>query len=138
MQKWLLEFYIKVQQHFSATVLYCFLNIAIMWKPPVDFEKLKMLRALVYLLKYRLHFNKNWIFVAIYVVQKLNAKTCLSKTWKWKHVSMLKMLINEITNWKSNMWKTCLYNKRMHLGYKFKVQCWKHQLVQTSYTSPYL
>ena len=64
MQKCLLEFYIKLQQHFDFVLLSKY--IAIMWKSPVDFQKLKMFRVLVYLLKYKFHFNKNWIFVAIY------------------------------------------------------------------------
>ena len=51
MQKFLLEFYIKLQQYFSTIILYCCLNIAIMWKSPEDFSKLKILRVLVYLLK---------------------------------------------------------------------------------------
>ena len=59
MQKCLLEFYIKLQQHFSTTILYCSLNIAIMWKSPEDFPKLKMVRVHVYFLKHKTHFNKN-------------------------------------------------------------------------------
>ena len=59
-------------------------HIRIMWKSPVDFPKLKMLRFLVYLLKYKFHFNKNWIFVAIYGIQKLKTKTCFSQTLKPK------------------------------------------------------
>ena len=69
-------------------------HIAIMWKSPVDFPKLKMLRVLVYLLKYKFHFNKNWIFVAIYGIQKLKTKTCFSQNFKSKNiVSKLKNVI---------------------------------------------
>ena len=46
-------------------------HIAIMWKSPVDFPKLKMLRVLVYLLKYKFQFLINWIFIAIYGILKL-------------------------------------------------------------------
>ena len=53
------------------------------------------------------------------------------------HVSKLKIVINEIINWKLHMWKTNQYNKRKHPVYKFKVQCSKYQLAQISYTSSY-
>ena len=80
MQRCLLKFYIKLQQHFSTTILYCCLNVAVIWKSPDDFPKLKMFRVLVYLLKCKFHFNRNWIFVAIYIIQKLKTKTCFSQT----------------------------------------------------------
>ena len=35
------------------------------------------------------------------------------------------------------MWKTGQYNKRIHVAYKFKVQCSNYQLAQTSYTLSY-
>ena len=38
----------------------------------------------VYLLKYKFHFNKNCIFVTIYGIQKLKAKTCFFQTLKVK------------------------------------------------------
>ena len=79
MQKCVLEFSIKLQQHFST------INILIMWKSPVDFQKLKMLMVLVYLW-YKFHFNKNWIFVAIYGIQKLKTKTCFSQNFKSKNM----------------------------------------------------
>ena len=84
MQKCLLEFSIQLQQHFSTTILYCCLNIAIMQKSPIDFPKLKMLRVLVYLLKQKFPFNKNRIFVAIYGIQRLKAKAYFSQTLKVK------------------------------------------------------
>ena len=59
-------------------------HIAIMWKSLVDFPKMKMLRVLAYLFKYKSHFNKNWIFVAIYGIQKLRTKTCFSQALKVK------------------------------------------------------
>ena len=49
----------------TATTLYLYdflllsKHIAVLWKSLVDLPKLKMLRVLVYLLKYRFHFNKN-------------------------------------------------------------------------------
>ena len=84
LQECLLEFYIKLQQHFSTMILYWCLNIAIMWKSLVNFPKLKMLRVLVYLLKYKFHFNKNCVFVALYGIQKLKTKTCFSQTFEVK------------------------------------------------------
>ena len=69
-------------------------HIAIMWKSLVDFPKMKMLRVLAYLFKYKSHFNKNWIFVAIYGIQKLKTKTCFSQNFKSKNiVSKLKNVI---------------------------------------------
>ena len=53
-------------------------HIAIMWKSPVDFPRLKILGVLVYLLKYKFYFNENWIFAAIYGIQTLKAKTYFS------------------------------------------------------------
>ena len=57
--KMLTRVLIKLEKHFSTTIFYCCLNIAIMWTSPVDFPKLKMLRVLVYPFKYKFHFNKN-------------------------------------------------------------------------------
>ena len=84
MQKCLLEFYIKLLQHFSTTTLYFCLNITIMWKSPDYFPKLKILGVLGYLLKYKFHSNKMWIFVAICGIQKLKTKTCFSQSLKVK------------------------------------------------------
>ena len=69
-------------QHFDFVLLSK--HIAIMWKSPVDFPKLKMLRVLVYLLKYKFHFNKNCVFVALYGIHKLKTKTCFYQTFKVK------------------------------------------------------
>ena len=68
-------------QHYDFELLYK--HIGIMWKSPVDFPKLKLLRVLVYHLKYRFYFNENWIFVAIYGIQKFKT-TCFSATLKVK------------------------------------------------------
>ena len=111
MQKCLLEFYIKLQQNFSTTILYCCLSIAIMWKSPEYFPKFKMARVLVYLLKYKFHFNENWIFVAIYGIQKLKTKTCFSQTLKVKTCFQAKNYNYKIINRKLHMWKTGWYNK---------------------------
>ena len=35
---------------------------------------------------YKFHSNKNWIFVAIYGIQKSKAKTCFSQDFKSKNV----------------------------------------------------
>ena len=59
-------------------------HMAIMWKSPVDFLKLKMLRVLLYLLKHKFHLNEKWIFPANYGTQKLKSKTCFSQTSKVK------------------------------------------------------
>ena len=43
---------------------------------------------------YKFHFNKNWIFVAIYGIQKSKTKTCFSQNFKSKNiVSKLKNVI---------------------------------------------
>ena len=97
MQKCLLAFFIKLQQHFSNTILCYSLNIAIMWKSSVDFPKLKMLRVLMYLLKYKFYFHENWIFVAIYGIKKLKTKTCFSQTLKVKPCFQAKNVIRERT-----------------------------------------
>ena len=97
MQKCLLGLIIKLQQHFSITIFYYSLNIAIMWKSSVDFPKLKMLRVLVYLLKYKFYFDKNWIFVAIYGIKKLKTKTCFPQTLKIKPCFQAKNVIRERT-----------------------------------------
>ena len=48
---------------------------------------------LVYLW-YKFHFNKNWIFAAIYGIQKSKAKPCFSQNFKCKNmVSKLKNVI---------------------------------------------
>ena len=60
-----------ILQHYDFVLLSK--HILIMWKSPVDFQKLKMLMVLVYLW-YKFQFNKNWIFVAIYGIQKLKTK----------------------------------------------------------------
>ena len=63
----------------STKTLYCYLkHIAVMWKSPVGFPKLTMGGVFVYLLKHKFYFNKNWIFVASYSIQKLKTKTCFS------------------------------------------------------------
>ena len=42
----------------------------------------------------KFHFNKNWIFVAIYEIQKSKTKTCFSQNFKSKNiVSKLKNVI---------------------------------------------
>ena len=69
MQKFLLVLYIKVQQDCDFVLLSK--HIAIMWKSPEDFPKLKILRVLVYLLKQKFQFSINGIFIAIYGVLKL-------------------------------------------------------------------
>ena len=64
------------------------------------------------LLEHKFHLNKSWIFLANYKVQKLRTNTCLSKTSKAKicflkiNCHKLKIEINEIINWTSNMSKT--------------------------------
>ena len=50
----------------------------------VDFARLKMLTVLLYLLKYKFHYSENWVFVAVYRIQKLKTKTCFSQTSKVK------------------------------------------------------
>ena len=45
-----------------------------------------MLRILVYLLKYNFHFNKNWIFAAIYVIQKLKTKNMFLPNFESKNM----------------------------------------------------
>ena len=80
-----------------------------MWK---SFSKLKILRVIAYLLKYKFDLNESWIFLAIYKTQKLNAKTCFSKTSKGETCFLkinylkIKYVINEEINWKLRMWKT--------------------------------
>ena len=56
-------------QHYDFVLLSK--HIAIMWRSPADFPKLKMLRVLAYLFKYKFDFDKNWIFIAIYGFIKL-------------------------------------------------------------------
>ena len=93
MQKCLLILYktATTLQHYDFVLLSK--HILIMWKSPVDFQKLKMLMVLVYLW-YKFHFNKNWIFVAIYGIQKSKTKTCFSQNFKSKNiVSKLKNVI---------------------------------------------
>ena len=70
-----------------------------MEKSPVDFPKLKMLRVLVYLLKYKFHLkkihHKNGIFAVVYGIQKLNFKSKKHVFLKINY-SKLKNVINEI------------------------------------------
>ena len=115
MQKCLLEFYIKLQQHFSTAILYCCLNIAIMWKS-VDFPKLKILRVLVFLFKYKFHFNESWIFVAIDGIQKLKTKTYFFQTLKNK--IMRQFIENYIREKLVRTTKECIW----HTNLKFNVQ----------------
>ena len=72
---------VKTLQHYDFVSLSK--HIAIMWKS-ADFSKLKMLKVLLYLLKYKFHFKKTRIFVAIYGIHKLKTKTCFSQTLKVK------------------------------------------------------
>ena len=53
-----------------------------------------MLSVIVYPLKHKFRFNKIWIFVAVYGIQKLKTKTCFSQTLK------VKIVINELIDWK--------------------------------------
>ena len=122
-------------QHYDFVLLSK--HILIMWKSPVDFQKLKMLMVLVYLW-YKFHFNKNWIFVAIYGIQKSKTKTSFSQNFKSKNIFFKLKIVNyEIIKWKLHMWKTGYCNKRMHLTYKFKVHGPNYQLAQATYTSSY-
>ena len=53
-------------QHHDFDFELLYKHIAIMWKSPADFPKLKMLKILMYLLQHKFHLVKNCIFVAIY------------------------------------------------------------------------
>ena len=110
-------------QHYDFVLLSK--HILIMWKSPVDFQKLKMLMVLVYLW-YKFHFNKNWIFVAIYRIQKLKTRTCFSQNFKSKNiVSKLKNCNYEmIINWKYICEKQVSITKECtwHTNLKFDVQ----------------
>ena len=92
-----------ILQHYDFALLSK--HILIMWKSFVDFQKLKMLMVLVYLW-YKFHFNKNWIFVAIYGIQKLKTKHVFPKTLKVKTCFRAKNCNYKIINWKLHMWQT--------------------------------
>ena len=69
--------YVKLQQHFSFRITYCYLNIS---EISCRFYEVEDASAvLVYLLKYKFYLGKNWIFLAIYKIQKSKAKTCFSQ-----------------------------------------------------------
>ena len=95
-------------QHYDFVLLSK--HILVMWKSFVDFQYLKMLVVLVYP-SYKFHFNKNWIFVAIYGIQKFKTKTCFSQTLKVKTCFQAKNYNYKIINRKLHMWKTGWYNK---------------------------
>ena len=84
-------------------------HIAIMWKSPVDFPKLKMLRVLVYL------------EIQISIFNKLNIYSYLWDS-KIKNISKLKIVTNEIIkNYiceKQVSIKECIW----HTNLKFNVQ----------------
>ena len=91
-------------------------HIAIIWKSAVDFPELKILRVLLYLLKYKFHLNKNWIFVPIYGIRILKTKVCFLIF----NYPKLKNVINKIINRKLHIsiTKMCIWPTNL----KFSVQ----------------